>query len=98
MMQVKKLALLATVALGAMSCSNNEIIETLSEQNEIRFSGVQMGNNIITRANQGLTGKETFGVMHSWAKKLISQMRNYLKQEALGDWVLNITTQLVISQ
>lgn len=62
MNQIKKLALCATVALGAMSCSNNEIIETLNEQNEIRFASVQMGNGIITRANETLTGNETFGV------------------------------------
>lgn len=62
MKQIKKLALFATVALGAMSCSNNEIIETLNEQNEIRFASVQMGNGIITRANESLAGTETFGV------------------------------------
>ena len=62
MKQVKKLAVLATIALGAMSCSNNEVIESLNEQNEIRFSGIQMGNSIITKANQILTGSETFGV------------------------------------
>lgn len=62
MRQIKKLALCATVALGAMSCSNNEIIETLNEQNEICFASVQMGNGIITRANETLTGNETFGV------------------------------------
>ena len=60
MKQIKKLALFATVALGAMSCSNNEIIETLNEQNEIRFASVQMGNGIITRAVAG--DGDSFGV------------------------------------
>ncbi|MGL4781464.1 MAG: hypothetical protein ACRCXN_11620 [Bacteroidales bacterium] len=59
---MKKLALFATVALSTISCSNNEVMDSLADQNEIRFTGVQMGNSIITRTKEILTGKETFGV------------------------------------
>lgn len=62
MKQLKKLALLATVTLGTISCSSNEIIDSRNEQNEIRFAGIQMGNSIISKANKTLSGTETFGV------------------------------------
>lgn len=91
MKQVKKLALFATVALGAMSCSNNEIIETLNEQNEIRFASVQMGNGIITRANESLTGSETFGVYAFLTNPSTSEA--YISDETLSKtgnaWGLN---------
>jgi hypothetical protein len=57
---MKKL-LFALAALGAMSCSQNEITESFDEQNEIKFANVQMGNSIITKA-EPLTGNESFGV------------------------------------
>lgn len=81
MKQVKTLALFATVALGAMSCSNNEIIETLNEQNEIRFASVQMGNNIITRAAAG--NGDSFGVYAYVTQGTTSTNQSYFINEKL---------------
>lgn len=91
MKQVKTLALFATVALGAMSCSNNEIIETLNEQNEIRFASVQMGNSIISRAaTETLAGTETFGVYAYLTSPSEKTWINAAKLSKSGDaWGLN---------
>lgn len=62
MRKIENLMIAATTLLCTVACSNNEVIESLNEQNEIRFASVQMGNSIITKANETLTGSETFGV------------------------------------
>lgn len=62
------------VLLCMISCSNNEVIDSLSEQNEIRFANVQMNNSIITKAPADQA--HSFGV-YAFLNQTTNDLVNY---------------------
>lgn len=87
---MRKIVLFAAIAMGAISCSKTDITEALNEQNEIRFTKAQMGNAIITRANEVIAGTESFGV---YAYLTSPSAKTWFEGEKLSkkasDWALD---------
>lgn len=79
---MKNQLLLACVSLLVMtSCVKTEIVDAIESKSQINFGKVQMGNNISSKANETLSGSETFGV---YAFLTAPQTLDYISNEKLS--------------